>query len=302
MNHAFLILTHFSPEKTYDLINRLADPRHYFVIHFDKKTQLNTQDPFYIKLTTDPHIKVLTDRVDVQWGGYRIINADLNMMREALRFPAIGYMHLITGQCLPAKSNSYIQDYFNKHNGEQFIDHFLLPDTATGDSLTSYHRVDKYHLYDLFSHRSAKPKDKLLARVNNAARKLQRILKPLGIYRRYPAHYPPVYAGSAWWSLSFDAAKYVVDYVDQHPDFLRRFRYTQFVDEMFIQTVIMGSPFSSKVVNNNLRYIDFIYGTSSPKDLTLEHLPGITAPDALFARKFTDASKELIEFLDKNVY
>lgn len=300
MKHGFLVLTHFSPQKTCDLISRLSDPDHYFVIHFDKKTRIDETDPFYQKLVADKNVTVLKDRVDVQWGGYRIINADLNMMREILKHKDIDYVHLVTGQCLPIKSKAYMREYFTRHKGKQFIDTFLMPRDSKEHGL-AYNRVNKYHLHDLFNPRSKKTKDKIIGQINVAFRKLQGLLKFAGIYRRYPSHYPPIYAGSAWWSLSYDACKYVVDYVDVHPDFHKRFRYTQFVDEMFIQTVIMNSPFKDHVVNNNLRFIDFIFGTSSPKDLTMEHMEAMSKPDFIFARKFGDPSKELIAYLDKHV-
>lgn len=300
MKHAFLLLTHFSPEKTYDLVRRLTSPEHYIVIHFDKKTNIDQADPYFVKLKQNLNTTVLSDRVDVQWGGYRIINADLNMMREALKHKDVGYMHLITGQCMPAKSMMYIHDFFEKNNGTEYIETALMPQTA--DHGLTYKRVNNYHLHDFFNPRSKKARDVFFKNVNTAFRKLQGALKMIGIYRRYPSRYIPVYTGSAWWSLSYAACKYVVDYVDAHKDFHRRFRYTQFVDEMFIQTVIMSSPFKDKVVNYNLRYIDFPHGQSSPEDLTMKHVPELNKPDVIFARKFTDKSKELIDYLDKKVY
>jgi hypothetical protein len=64
----------------------------------------------------------------------------------------------------------------------------------------------------------------------------------------------------------------------------------------------MNSPFKGHAVNNNLRFINFKDSISSPKPLTMANLPEISGPDVLIARKFTAESKELLAYLDKNVY
>ncbi len=301
MTHGFLILTHFPPEKIYHQVSRLQAPNRYFYIHFDKKMAIDNDDAFYKKLLSQENVTILTNRIDVQWGSLKIIDATLALIKEALSNKTIDYLHLFSGECLPVKSAKYIDDYFIKHQGTEFMDRFVMPEKAPNHSIT-YDRINKYHLHDYFNPRSPKINDVVIKHVNSIFRKLQKIARPAGLYRRYPEGFPTLYAGSQWWSLSYAACSYIIDYVHQHPEFYRRFRHTQATDEFFFQTIMMNGPFKEKVVNESLRFISFNNAISSPNALTMEYLPDIADENKLFGRKFTDASKELLEYLERNVY
>ena len=123
-----------------------------------------------------------------------------------------------------------------------------------------------------------------------------------GIYRRYPPGYPALYAGSQWWSLTYGACNYIAGYVRERPDFYDRFKHTQIPDEYFFQTLVMNSPYRENVVNDNLRFINFVGITSSPAPCTLDNIPDIRKDNILFARKFTPESKSLIDWLQQHVY
>lgn len=298
MKHGFLILTHHSPKKTYDQVARLQSPNHYFFIHFDKKAQIDEEDEFYKKLAGYSNVHILKDRITIQWGSMSIVKATINLMREALKTPDIGYLHLISGECMPVKSNSYFDDFFERNNGKQFLHHFPLPKSGTGPT---FQRLNKYHFHDYFNPRSAKPKDVVIKYINSGLRKLQRGLGAIGIHRRYSSKLPALYAGSQWWSLSSAMCNYVLHYLQEHPEFMARFRFSQIPDELFIQTIVMNSPFSKDALNQNLRFINFAGATSSPHPLTMANLEDIAKEDILIARKFTVESKELLGYLDKNV-
>lgn len=301
MKHGFLILTHLAPVKILDQVKRMQSGDHYFFIHFDKKQVLDTEDAAYKELVASANVHILSDRIGVQWGSFSIVAATIALMRAALKQKDIGYMHLMSGECLHVKPMSYVHQYFEQHNGKEFLHHFVMPEKSNEHSYT-HRRLDKYHLHIYFNPRSPKLKDKAIKVLNDSLRRLQRVLKPLGIYRRYPAGYPKLYAGIAWWSLTYNACKYIVDYVDQHPDFYQRFKYVQLPDEIFFQTVIMNSPYAANVVNDNVRFQDFKNAISNANPMTEEHKPDLANENVLFARKFTPVSKELLAYLDKNVY
>ena len=300
MKHAFLILTHFPPEKIYIQVQRLQSADHCFFIHFDKKQVVNPSDPFYGKLIEMGNVVVLKDRVNVQWGGFRTITATLLLMKEALKDKSIDYLHFMSGECLPVKSMSYFHDYFSKHAGKEFMDYFLMTEKAYHG--ITFRRLDKYHLHDYFNPRSPKVKDVVIKLFNSGLRKMQRILKFAGIYRRYPADFPTIYAGRVQWSLTYAACQYIVSYSEQHPDFYNRFRYTQSADEMYFQTILVNSPFRESITNFNLRFVNFVGLASSPRPLTMANIRDVSPDNILFARKFTPESKELLDYLEKNVY
>ena len=166
----------------------------------------------------------------------------------------------------------------------------------------TYRRIDKYHLYDYYNYKSKETKDVIIRGIDSILRKLQRGLKLIGIHRRYSSEFPTLYGGPTWWSLTYNVCRYIIDYVDKNPAFYERFKNTQSSDEILIHTLVMNSPYRENVINNNLRYSYFERGAPHPNPLTMEYLPELSKENILFARKFTPASKELLDYLDKNVY
>ena len=118
MKHAFLILTHFPPERVYTQVSRLQSPDHYFFIHFDKKLLLNEADPFYKKLTATGNITILKNRTDVKWAGFSMLPPIVELIREAVKKPDAGYLHLQSTECLHVKSIKYLHNFFDKNNGK----------------------------------------------------------------------------------------------------------------------------------------------------------------------------------------
>ena len=71
-------------------------------------------------------------------------------------------------------------------------------------------------------------------------------------------------------------------------------------DEFIFQTILYNSIHRSRMVNNDLRYIDWSAGGSSPKTLTIEDIGKLSGSDKLFARKF-DLNKDehVFDYIDK---
>ncbi len=301
MKHGFLILTHFPPERIYTQVKRLQSPDHYFFIHFDKKLHLNEDDHFYKQLAATNNVTILKNRTDVKWAGFSMLPPILDLIREGLKHTDIGYFHLLSAECLHVKSIKYIHDFFNKNNGKEYI-HYMLMTKERQKHAFTYRRIDKYHLYDYYNYKSKETKDVIIRGIDSILRKLQRGLKLIGIHRRYSSEFPTLYGGPTWWSLTYNVCRYIIDYVDKNPAFYERFKNTQSSDEILIHTLVMNSPYRENVINNNLRYSYFERGAPHPNPLTMEYLPELSKENILFARKFTPASKELLDYLDKNVY
>ncbi|MCW3121298.1 MAG: hypothetical protein JWQ38_790 [Flavipsychrobacter sp.] len=301
MKHGFLILTHFSPYIVYEHICRLQHPNHYFIIHFDKKVVLDNDDIYYKNLVALENVTIVKNRTDVKWAGFSMLPPILELIREGIKNKEIGYFHLLSTECLHVKSWKYIHDFFEMNKGKEYI-HLIKMTEYRQEHAFTYRRIDKYHLYDFYNFKSKKIKDRLIRSVDSVFRKAQRLLKLAGIYRRYSPEFPVLYAGATWWSLTYDMCKYIVEYMDTHPAFYKRFLHTQSSDEILIQTLVMNSPYRDNAINNNLRYSYFEKKAPHPNPLTMAYIDGLKQEDKLFARKFTAASKELLDYLDKNVY
>jgi hypothetical protein len=90
-----------------------------------------------------------------------------------------------------------------------------------------------------------------------------------------------------------------MNYLDLNKKLRRFLRYTWGSDEFIFQTIIMGSPFKDKVVNNNYRYINWPEIGSSPKVFVTEDFEKIRASDALFGRKFDiNTDENILTLLD----
>ena len=87
----------------------------------------------------------------------------------------------------------------------------------------------------------------------------------------------------------------MVQYTQQHPEFLRRFHYSFCAEELYFQTLLCNSEYRDCLVDDNLRYIDWSKGRgSTPVVLDMRDYDTLKASPCLFARKFDVASHDLI--------
>lgn len=101
-----------------------------------------------------------------------------------------------------------------------------------------------------------------------------------------------------------DAVQYVIDYITTHPDFYRRFKFTQCCDELIYSTIL--NPVTEQygiARRNSLRYVQWhpnrLY-SSLPLVLNINELKDIRESGALFCRKVElGESEALMDALDK---
>ncbi len=67
---------------------------------------------------------------------------------------------------------------------------------------------------------------------------------------------------------------------------MKHFSYSLCPDELFLQTIILNSPFATNVINNNCRYTEWDQSSAHPRILTVADFDKISSADKLFARKF----------------
>lgn len=271
MRLAHLILAHKAPAQLHRLVQALAHPRADVFIHLDQKTD---NQPF-LRLAALPHVQFIRRRFAVRWGGYSLTRATLESMREILQTPGqYDFINVMSGEDYPIKPVAAIHDFFARHRGRSFVEY--QPDDSPWWQ-ANRSRVTHYHLTD-FSF----PGRHLLQR------SLNRLLP-----RRKPPLFPALYGGNmgGWYTLSRECAAYAVAFVDAQPQLRRFAQLTWGSDEFLVPSILLNSPFAASVTNDNLRYIDWSEGKSSPKILTVHDLPALRASSRLFARKF-DSSRD----------
>ena len=93
---------------------------------------------------------------------------------------------------------------------------------------------------------------------------------------------------------------YALNFLDKNPSVKSFFKRTFAPNEMIWHTILMNSPLKDRIVNDNLRYVDFI--RSHPRILTKEDYAMLRDSGKLFARKFDpDVDGEILDMIDAEI-
>ena len=245
-----------------------------FYIHICQKSIITKSE--LENITNDKRVIFITRKYSGNWGGLNQLESILTLAEEAIKNQDIEYVHLMSGQDFPIRSCERIKYFLQENKGKQFIRYAELPikDWKYNGGLG---RLTYYHFYDLFNHKSM-----LGAMTNRALLLIQKIIR----INRNISCLPKLYGGSAWWTLSLDCLKYIVAYKKINPLFWEKFKHTFAPGEMYIHTIIMNSPFKENVVNNDLRFIEWVFRNgNSPANLDESDYDRIIESNKLFARK-----------------
>ena len=116
----------------------------------------------------------------------------------------------------------------------------------------------------------------------------------------FPAGLQP-HGGGAYWCLSRECVEYVARFVAERPDVVSFFRRVDIPDEIFFHTILMSSPLSDSIVNDNLRYIDWTRGRR-PAILETRDFEALRDSPKLFARKFDVLQDEnVLDVIDREL-
>ena len=288
MKHGVLILAHQYPHHLIDLIN-LFDEDFFFFIHIDRRNNFTKSD--FADLRKIPRVELLSSKLRVKWGGMNHLNAILLLAKASLTRGDLGYFHVISGQDYPIKSMSYIKE-LSESNPAGYLDYFEVLKSSWRTEWIN--RLSYFGFYEIFNSKTF-----LGNKLINGAIKLQRMI---GFSRALPA--TKLYGGSGWWSLSRETLTYVIDYTTRNPSLLRRLRFTFCADEVYFQTVLMNSPWKEKIVNNNLRFIDWTERNGNfPANLDESDYESLKKSDKIFARKFEfPVSEKLKMRIDQDLF
>lgn len=273
MRHAILIIAH----RNFDHLLYLVD---YFdgdfdiYIHLDKKSKI-TPDELY-RLRRANGVCGVYRKYSVRWGGYRFLKTILFLVAQVAARGGVDYAHLISGSDMPVRKLNEFKAFFSGRPVHEYLENFPLPTSRwTGGGLN---RIRYYHLHDYLD----------MHRPGNAKRQqaFLRFQEKWHLRRKISEGLPRFYGGGNWWSLSWDCLAYVAEYTRKNRRLLRRLRFSFASDELYFQTVIMNSPFASRVIGHHLRYIDWRFRNGNmPANLDASDLERIMASPCLFARK-----------------
>lgn len=124
--------------------------------------------------------------------------------------------------------------------------------------------------------------------------------------RIWPDYLEP-YGGSQWFSINGYTLKYILKFIDNHPDYLKFHRHTKIPDEIFFNSIIFSSKdpkISLKIICSNHHYIVWEIRNNKfpPATLDLNDYKNILHTDKLFCRKVDlKISQELINKIEKEL-
>lgn len=283
MKVAFLMQCHKNPKQINLLLKALKHPQVDVFIHVDSKNENIRED---IEKNDGVYLLPKKDCVDVQWAQFSQVKATLNLLNAAISRGGYSHYFLISGQDFPIKSIGEIVKFLSERKDENFIDCALIK-------------------------RFEKRNDIYFPRMVIGRRIWQKILKGILVYstggwnqtfsiikRLKPANVQ-YYFGSQWWCLNDAMVKWIYNFLENYPEYIKLFKHSLCPDECFFQTLVMNSPFAN-TTKPYLHYIKWEKGKSSPKTLTTIDYEKLKKTEKLIARRFDiNVDAEIIERLRK---
>ncbi len=269
----YLILCHNRPWQVNALSSYLAEQGHYVFIHVDASSAIASE------ILTSERIRLVEPRIAVKWGSFSMISAEMSLIRAAM---ATGvryrYVHLISGQCLPAAGRAKTEELLNAAYAEkqQIISCSTEPITKGWGRKGLLYRIAVWYPQCIVDRNN---------KWHRYFHKWKKLWRFTGLRRFSWKKFAPFHSGSQWWSLTGDCVQELLRYVDEHPDFYDFFRHTFCSDEMFVQSTLMHLTPKPYILGSNKRFM--IWRRSmSPADLVEEEWPQVWSSNCLIARKF----------------
>ena len=228
------ILAHDNPDATIRLIEALNEPTTSFVVHVDGKYDdtYNKLKEYSMNSSTNttkpkPNVHVLDNeyRVRVNWGGFSMVNATLQMINYVDKhIPSENYTHFVhlAATCYPISSNRRIRNKLASYPKDTNFMHVILKPTKPGKSIWNYFVECDDALHRIYQ---LQPLSKELTGVNQ-------------------------YTSSQWFIISNEFTNYLANPTEDETPFLYNFlnyiEHTVVADETFFGTVLRNSKFCNK--------------------------------------------------------
>lgn len=291
--HAYLIMVHKNPQQVLKLLGVLDDPRDVIVVHCDKKMPEEAVDMIRHWKGTSSEL-VCMQVYDNAWGSYSLVQTELLLVKEALRRFDCTYLHLLSGEDLPIKSQDYIHGLMDSSGGCEYISYCPLEQWQPTFDI----RLRQKHLRN----RDRSAVTKALDKAYVGIQKLAHVdMMDKDVTYGY---------GSEWFSITSGLAADLVEHsgwVDEH------FSYARIPDEVFLQTFALTFGYGEKLYKPategdkwaNLRLVDWKRGDGNhPYTFRSSDFSQLVNSKMLFARKFSvdvDAAviDDVIDFVNQ---
>ncbi|BDD01666.1 beta-1,6-N-acetylglucosaminyltransferase [Persicobacter psychrovividus] len=317
MKLTFVILYHKNPIQLFRLVNHLTGPSCSVVIHVCKNESEENFNKIKTYFSNYDNVR-FSKRSRGRWGGFSLVKASLDAMQLAVDEFQFDYLYLISGQDYPVISSSEMMSFLKDHRGKEFINYWPMNPAYLSEDYFNVvkqrhikdhsRQQDRYNLYYFwwkgqkkafpghFNQHISSKKEWLIEFV-------KRGVHAVVPQRSFMSGLAP-YAGSQWFTLSFDCVNYCLQVANRRLDYVKYMQKVSVPDEMFFQSIILNGDFQSKVINHNLRAIFFSDQEGPqphPEILDESYLPKILNSKAHFSRKFDmDFDEKILNLLDEH--
>ena len=272
--HAYLIIAHNQPQLLKMLCQLLDHPCHDIFIHVHAEAK--GFDFEEIKNAVKSSCITFIPRVVVRWGGYSLVNCEMNLLKAATAKDTYSYYHLLSGADMPLRSAQQIYEFFEDNSGKEFVD------VGYGESKWDAKMEKRIRYYYPL-------RDKFNARDSFAGlieKKLVKLQQKIGVDRIKNID-KKIASGSQWFSITHGLALHVLNneqWVEKY------FKYCGCGDEMFLQMLVRDTEFEKNLYEgkekrlSNSRYIDWKRG--NPYTFKEQDFDELMNSGCMFARKF----------------
>lgn len=285
--HVYLIIAHNEFEILKLLVKALDDARNDIYIHFDAKCK------------TLPNIEckaaglyILQERIDVRWGDYSQIETEMRLFEYAHNMQdktgtRYQYYHLISGVDIPLKSQDYIHNFFNTHQGKELLGYY--------QGHLQLELRKKVQLYHLFPNNFTKERNLNIGSIIRAL--FCRIQSLLGYKRNKDIE---LVRGTQWASVTNDFVEFLIS---KKKEIQKRFHHTFCADEVYKHTLCWNSHFKDRIYNPTnealgcMREINWVITDSESflPSFTMNDYERLKNSPMLFARKFDTANIDVVK-------
>ncbi|MDK4680979.1 beta-1,6-N-acetylglucosaminyltransferase [Kingella negevensis] len=261
--NAYLILCHRAPTHILTLAQR--HPTEQYYIHYDAKAPLIKLD----SLKNQLNIHIVRNRIDVNWGGFSMIEATLVLIQAALANKNNRHFHLMSGDCVPLKTPEQLAQ----------ICQMQPENTVWLHSKNTPHL--RYRTRFNAPHADTKWQRKLIGKILTRSLKIADKLIPSS---------ETCLSGSQWFSANRAALQILFN--ESLGDPTAFFEKKLVPDEHFFQHIVAQNSGSLNHINDNHRFIRFAENANHPDALTLDDLWAAQRQDFWFARKVSPENIE----------
>ncbi|PAD96025.1 beta-1,6-N-acetylglucosaminyltransferase, partial [Terribacillus saccharophilus] len=123
MKLAYIILAHNNELHLKRLIRKLDSENSSFFLHIDKKSSITLSGLGNL----EGNLYIMEERYDVKWGGFSIVNVEIELLRLARSKGQHDFYILMSGVDYPIKSNEDISVFFENNKMKNFINVTKMP-------------------------------------------------------------------------------------------------------------------------------------------------------------------------------